>query len=282
MLSLREKALLTATVNITTVEGLLQFCRQNESFNDACIVSENFWKVSLARIIGKDIVLQRGDLVGAQAWYNFVQQLVTGTCFKYSLRYDAFNGVWDTQPLSYYAVHYQRERDIPATQDIHRYKFDLPAVAPIIGAQGFLVHMDIGDSPRGEEVVYVFLHHDQNIAFENASRYLGEYYHSHFVSELKREHVFTSDEYLNKIKFAVDGPNWDLEMSNYDEIDLPPPQFFIDLIRDDMANHGGQNGIWFLMDRLNIRGQDPNLNLTLIFELFLNRELVLALRAMTL
>ena len=218
MKTLQEISLLKATRNLNSLRDLINFCAGNQTFQDSCIVSENFWKESLIRIMGNPIVVQRGDLEGAETWYEFVRSLAVGLTFKYRMTNDAFNDIWTTKPEPWYL-----DENTVEVDDIDHYPIEIPAMLPTPGSKGYFVRFTIdGDWSREEN--NFFLHPDNNIAFENAVKFVGESYHHIMSSRIDSEVKISLDFDLDRI---MDQRHNDKHPSQ----PLPPAEFFTNIVR---------------------------------------------------
>ena len=169
--------------------------------------------------MGSTIVIQRGDLEGAETWYEFVRSLAVGMTFKYRMTQDAFNDTWTTQPQPWYL-----DQNIMGVDDIHHYPIEIPAMLPTPGSRGYFARLDMVGNWSREESSF-FLHPDNNVAFENAVKFVGESYHRIISNSVGETEV--------KISTAADGDQ--LWVDEYNEKfpsePLPPVEFFIDNVR---------------------------------------------------
>lgn len=132
--SLRDKALLAQTQNISSLHGLLNFCASNPAIDESCSKSGYFWRETLMRLFGKTIVLQRGDL-RIEDWPIFAKTLATGRVFKYALQFNAHTGSYGN-PEPFYAV-FEDENLVP--DDIYYEPIKIPVAVPAPGTQGYFV-----------------------------------------------------------------------------------------------------------------------------------------------
>lgn len=165
----RDIALIETTRDIPTLGELLEYCQQI----DVCTSSLEFWRESLTRLFGNIIVLQRGDLQTAEEWHEFAQRLAEGVTYKYSLRHDSYEDIWDEQPFPHLSI--QQAGDIEAKQDVYRLIFEIPGSLPQEGTKGYFVELMIqGDIERVERAFFV--HSDQRKALERAQLFVAEKY----------------------------------------------------------------------------------------------------------
>jgi hypothetical protein len=129
------------------------------------------FKKTIERLLGNVIVIQRGDLETGDEWYTFAKLLASGIEYKYGLVLDGGNNVWDTTPNPYSAM-----KD-PEEDDIIPMIFYIPAIVPQRGTSGFFVHAYV-EQPFEQENMQFFVHSDQTIARNNASKYVGVLRHS--------------------------------------------------------------------------------------------------------
>ena len=181
--TLQERALLKQTQLIETLGEVLDFCESSDTLGHICSSSPEYWKKTLTRILGKTIVLQRGDLTTGEEWYSFAKLLDRGILYRYSLAEDV-NGV-DITPLPYYRVKNRRD----GVNGIERHTLDIPALMPVLGSRGYFVSLDMSGYHNHRETNF-FLHPDQTIALRNAGLSLGElYYDWHESFDLAGEDV---------------------------------------------------------------------------------------------
>lgn len=227
MMTLQEIALLKNTENINSLRDLLSFCSRNQRFQNACIQSENFWKESLARIMGNIIVAQRGDLKGEKIWYEFVQSLAMGITFKYRMRYDALNDDWTKKPESWYLDLNNIEED-----DIYYYPIEVPGIIPTPGSKGYFVNFSLENDAINRNENNFFLHEDEDKAFENAIKFVGESYH-HMIFQLLQRLIWLGVQSEVKISSDIDNRLWEEEENkNYPSQPLPPANFFVKMIEE--------------------------------------------------
>lgn len=160
----QDEALIETTRDIDSLGELLDYCASL----DVCNASAEFWKASLARLFGNILVLQRGDLETAEEWHEFAQLLLEGRNYKYSLGSEG--GTYDEVPKSIYA---QPKDD---TSDVYYETFDVPAMVPAEGTQGYFAQL-IVDLDIYEERNSFFCHPNLKKAKERALKWLAENAH---------------------------------------------------------------------------------------------------------
>ncbi len=247
-ITLREVSLLKATENLNTLIDLLDFCNQNTVFLNSCENSENFWKRSLIRIMGNIIVLQRGDLNGGSDWYNFIKLLSIGIVFKYSLRHNATQDIWDITPEPHYN-HLNDEDEYVHGDEIHRYSFEIPAVLPNVGVQGYFVRLLMDECRHVDEENVFFVHDDINIALQNAAKFIGESYHLYTSRRIGTGWNPGMNVKPNDIKYDFTDQYhriselWEQE----DFKQLPEAPFFVNLVMNDFIKFGEQSHAWIVL-----------------------------------
>lgn len=215
---LKDSALLRATENLPTLREVFRFCETSPAHRDTCSTASEFWKKTIERCLGNITVLQRGDIEENGEWYDFARLLITGLEYKYCLIQDA-NGDFETQVQPYAAVD-----EIDADHTF--YGFQIPALLPEVGTRGFLLRVYL-EPPYEYEGIQFFVHSDQTVAQNRASRYVGEQFH-------------VRSYYRNPEGRSL------IEIGNNPEIELdafPESSFFVDTVRATLAN-GANEGSW--------------------------------------
>lgn len=216
----RDIALIETTRDIPTLGELLEYCQEI----DVCTSSVEFWRESLTRLFGNIIVLQRGDLQTAEEWHEFAQRLAEGVTYKYSLRHDSYNDIWDETPLPHLRV----EKTGEADEDIHRLIFEIPGSLPQEGTRGYFVELMIqGDIERVERAFFV--HSDQRKALERAQLFVAEKYRE---IHLKKVTLSWLGPRRQPYLFLFASDNGQIRIDNLDVSEGLPQVSLIDLLLD--------------------------------------------------
>uniref|UniRef100_A0A6C0CHC2 Uncharacterized protein n=1 Tax=viral metagenome TaxID=1070528 RepID=A0A6C0CHC2_9ZZZZ len=234
MKSLQELSLLEATKRMETLGEVLDFCEADETMSGICAGSAIFWKDTLTRILGKTIVLQRGDLATQEEWSTFAKLLDQGLTYKYSIASDA-NGI-DIHPLPFYRV--QNRRD--GRNGIERYPLEIPGLVPLVGSSGFFISIFMRGYREHNQTNFFLGELGSLLASQNLIRYAAELCIDWYEPfDLAGEMVWVDDE----------------------ETEMPNVDFFEEEIAANMTNQGS-DGI------LGIRWKNPISNKDYRTEIF--------------
>jgi hypothetical protein len=193
--TLQDRALIAATEDIFNLRDLLVFCNARPSNLASCEAAGEFWKYSIAKILGKWIVLERRDLQGDD-WYHFAKLLVTGITYNYAMREDLVNDTWNTNPVPYDYIFDKEE----AGNDIAFYEIPIRAVLPTAGMKGYFVRQNISVSKsRGKDLYKFIIGPNMDENFLLAAQLLAENYYNYHIKETlqlnKFVDFFTDDIY---------------------------------------------------------------------------------------
>lgn len=223
MRSLKESSLIRSVANLTTLLEVFMFCKNQGKI---CYYEEDFWKVTLTRIFGSHFVRQRGDLSGI-GWYNFVKALLQGITYEYSIVWNSFRDDFDRNPLPYYMV----KGRIPQHEDDHLLPFKIPGLVPVPGTRGYFIIIQISGKYDTED--HNFVVGPPEIAFNNAARYVAEYYHT-----------FHTENRITRAIFEVNEME-DIEFDRTRTRPFPSVEEILNTVSPPNVNTGIGFGLWF-------------------------------------
>lgn len=189
MQSLKTRALLKVTKDMRNLFEVMEFCQTSRD-GSACYENEDFWKETLTRLFGKDLVLQRGDFKGTD-WYAFSKVLLTGRGYKYVMHYSHNgDGTGDFKgPFPYYAV-----VEIPPPDDIYFYKFKIPGVLPLPKTVGYFFRISYSLKNRLKETSSFVVAEKMEVALKNTFRCIAYIYRRDHITKFYTRSIDFFDE----------------------------------------------------------------------------------------
>lgn len=219
--TLKSSALSKVTEKARSLGEVVRLCEDEDTLQDSCKTSGEFWRGVISKFIGQTLVEQRGDLQTDLDWYYYAKSLASGSQFLYCalLRGDE----WKTIAEPFYGSVRHREN-----QGDHRYRFVIPGMLPRKGTSGFLIIMTTEEKTFTE----IFLvGTDVKKSLRYACESLATEYHDYLHESSEGGYVAFSHDNM---------PDDDAEMEP-----ILPSSYFADYLYDQYSKQRKTEGEFF-------------------------------------